>query len=175
MSNIRNLTDLNKRLSALSQITIQNTYKCPICGKEHHVNDCVIIKEEVDRKFLNRTYDRELSTYRTKVYHDNYLVSYYNIRICPQCSKSRKKPYIIVLLLMVVSIIALIIRNVSMLTEKDFGSVIGQVLLVLFCGGFLGLIVLGALSWLIDKTQQIDIEKAKEYNAIVPENIFGNL
>ena len=76
---------------------------------------------------------------------------------------------------MVVSIIALIIRNVSMLTEKDFGSVIGQVLLVLFCGGFLGLIVLGALSWLIDKTQQIDIEKAKEYNAIVPENIFDNL
>ena len=50
MSNIRNLTDLNKRLSALSQITIQTTYKCPICGKEHHVNDCVIIKEEVDSR-----------------------------------------------------------------------------------------------------------------------------
>ena len=162
-------------MSALSQFTYKTTYKCPICGKEHHVNDCVIIKEDVDRKFLNRTYDRELSTYRTKVYHENYLVSYYNIRICPQCSKSRKKPYKIALLLVVASIIALIIRNVSMLAEKDFGSVISIVLLDLFCGGFLGLIVLGALTWLIGKTQPIDIEKAKEYNAIVPENIFDNL
>lgn len=174
MNNLQDLEDMSNRLSALSQFTIQTSYRCPICGKEHSVNDCVIIKEEVDRKFLNRTYDRELSTYRTKVYHDNYLVSYYNIRICPQCSKNRIKPYTIVLLIVLVSIIALIIRNVSMLPEKDFGSVIDQVLLVLLCGGFLGLFVFGALSWLIGKTQTIDIEKAREYNAIIPENLFDN-
>lgn len=174
MRNIHDFEDLSNRLSALSQLTIQTSYRCPICGKEHSVNDCVIIKEEVSRKFLNRTYDRELSTYRTKVYHDNYLVSYYNIRICPQCLKNRKKPYKIVLLLVAASIIAMIIRNVSMLPEKDFGSVIGPVLLVLFCGGILGLIVFGVIMWLIGQTQTIDIEKAKEYNAIVPENLFDN-
>lgn len=65
------------------------TYKCPICGKEHALDDCIIVKEKINRKFLNRTYDSQLSTYRTKVFKDIYLVSYYNIRICPKCAKKK--------------------------------------------------------------------------------------
>jgi hypothetical protein len=63
---------------------LTSTYKCPICGEEHNSKDCVIIKQEIDRKFLNRKRNNELSTYRLKVYEENYLVKYYNIRICPK-------------------------------------------------------------------------------------------
>lgn len=164
MGKMRNLDDLSAVVP--SQFTRQTSYKCPVCGKEHNLNECVIIREEVGRKFLNRTYDRQLSTYRTKVYHDNYLVSYYNIRICPHCAKKRRAPYTVVISLIAASIIALMVRNVSMLDEKDFGNIIGQIFLVLFCGGFLGLIILVVSSLIIQQSQTIDIEKAKEYNAI---------
>jgi len=154
---------------------IKTTYKCPICGKEHDLDDCVIVKEETKRKFLNRTYNSQLSTYRTKIYEDHYLVSYYNIRTCPKCAKQRRIPYLCSLALFVIALIALMIRNVTMIPEKDFGSIIGQILLVLFCGGLLGLLVLSGLCWLIKQIQTIDIDRAKEYNAIAPGDSFLEL
>ena len=137
MLNWEKIGDLSKFVSVFEHFSYPNTYKCPICGKEHKLDDCIIVQEETDRKFLKRTYDRQLSTYRTKVYQDHYLVSYYNIRICPKCAKKRRVPYLIILTLFIISLVALMIRNVIMLPEKDFGSIIGQILLVLFGGGLL--------------------------------------
>lgn len=37
---------------------------------------------------------------------------------------------------------------------------------MLFCGGFLGVFILGGSAWIVEQFQKIDIEKAKEYNAI---------
>lgn len=142
------------------------TYKCPICGKEHALDDCIIVKEKNNRKFLNRTYDSQLSTYRTKVFKDIYLVSYYNIRICPKCAKKRHIPYVIIHALFIIALVALMIRNVVMSDLNDFGSIISGILLVLFCGGFLGVFILGGSAWIVEQFQKIDIEKAKEYNAI---------
>ena len=175
MFNFDDLEDFSNIDSVLSHIIPSKTYKCPICGKEHNLDDCVIIKEETGRRFLKRTFDRQLSTYRTKVYQDHYLVSYYNIRICPKCGKKRNIPYLIISVLFIIILVALMIRNTIMLPEKDFGIIIGQIILVLLGGGFLGLVILGGLAWLIQQCQKIDIEKAKENNAIVPSNSFMEL
>ena len=49
-------------------------------------------------------------------------------------------------------------------------SNIGMILLVLFGGGILGLFIYSGLAWFVQQCQTIDIEKAKENNAIVPVN-----
>lgn len=154
---------------------MNNTYKCPTCGELHNLDDCIIVKYETGRQFLKRTYDRQISTYRTKVYQDHYLVSYYNIRICPKCAKKRRMPYLIILILLVLPLVALMIRNVGMLPDRDLGNIIGQILLVLFGGGFLCLLVFGGLTWVIQQFQTIDIDKAKENNAIAPTDTIFEL
>ena len=156
-------------------LRINNTYKCPICGVQHNLDDCVIVKEETNRQFLKRTYDRQLSTYRTKVYQDHYWVSYYNIRICPKCARKRRIPYLIILILLALSFVVLMIRNVIMLPNKNFGNIIEQLFLVLFGGAFLGSLVFGGLTWIIQQFQTIDIDKAKENNAIAPADTVFEL
>lgn len=170
LDNMLNLERIDNLSNFTSGLNLSDTYKCPICGKEHKLDDCIIVKEETDRKFLNRTYDRQLSTYKTKVYQDNYLVSYYNIRICPKCAKERRIPYLIISALIIIALVALMIGGVIMSPEKNFDSNIGMILLVLFGGGLLGLFIYGGLAWIVQQCQTIDIEKAKENNAIVPAN-----
>ncbi len=62
-----------------------------------------------------------------------------------------------------------------MLPNKNFGNIIEQLFLVLFGGAFLGSLVFGGLTWIIQQFQTIDIDKAKENNAIAPADTVFEL
>lgn len=86
------------------------TYVCPICGESHNVDDCVVVNQETERKHLGTTYKGKFG-YKTSVYEKHYLVTSYNIRICPKCAKYRSLPYLCTAILIIIGIIGLLIRK----------------------------------------------------------------
>ena len=148
---------------------LTSNYNCPICGNVHYNNDSVIIKQEINRKFLYRKHNSEMSTYRMKVYDEYYQVSYYNIRICPTCAKKRKVHYYYAALVVVLGIVALMIRNLLQFPNETVGDITNSVFLALIPGGIVGGVIFILICVLIAKSHKIDIEKAKGCNAIVRE------
>lgn len=143
------------------------TYKCPICGERHRIDDCVIVNQEVDRKHTGTT-SSKFGFDRT--YTKHYIVTSYNIRICHKCAKKRALALKIALVVAILAFLGMMVRNIYFLPEKTIGNIIGQFFLVLFCGGFLCLLGFGLLGWVIRQFQEIDIENAKINNAIAPAN-----
>lgn len=86
------------------------TYVCPICGESHNIDDCVVVNQETERKHLGTTYKGKFG-YKTSVYEKHYLVTSYNIRICPKCAKYRSLPYLCTAILIIIGIIGLLIRK----------------------------------------------------------------
>ena len=146
---------------------LTSNYICPLCGKVHYNNDSVIIKQEVDRKFLKRKYNSDMSTYRMKVYDEYYQVSYYNIRICPKCAKKRKAHYYYAALVIVVGIVALLIRNLLLFPNETIGDITNSVFLAIIPGGIIGAFIFFVICFFITKFHEIDIEKARRNNAII--------
>ncbi|MEE1082744.1 MAG: hypothetical protein UH850_03295 [Paludibacteraceae bacterium] len=140
-----------------------NKFKCPICGEIHDIKDCVLIRQNVDKELVGRESRSEMfRTYHVK----HYKVSYYNIRICKACDKSRKMPIKITFGLF---ICAMVFYTVNLINDPNGGLL--NILGLLFAFVFGGCIILGCIFWIIDKCQEIDIEVAKKGNAI-DTNLF---
>ena len=150
------------------EYVLSSSYKCPICGEKHDIKDCVIVKQDTEWKFLNRTRNRELSTYRLRVYDEHYQVKYYNVRVCKKCVSRRKRHYIYAAIVVIIGLISLIIRNLVQFPNENFGDIVNHFLLALIPGGILGAVIYCGLCVIIAKSHQIDVEKAKQNNAIAP-------
>lgn len=140
-------------------------YKCPVCGTEHDLKDCIRIYQQTEKKFICSESRR--INFKTIETTNHYAVKYCCIRICPKCDNRRKWTGIALLTLGVLALIGLLIRNIYM-CDKTFSSIISQIFLVILGGGFLLSLALGVLFFIIEKLQQIDVDRARKYNAIVP-------
>lgn len=161
------------RLASLSNLmTLHTSYKCPVCGEEHKIDDCAIVKQVIKSEYAGRSKTPIFSTYKMKVYEEYHNEYYYNIRICPKCAKSRSKAIYYAICPGILATILIMVNNISKLPEKTAGNVIGQILLALICGGFLGYILFLLIAFVIKKSQTIDIDEAKKNNAIAQNDLI---
>ena len=135
------------------------TFKCPYCGKEHKISeakiDLLITSKHIDTKISGR--------FVTRTYKD----TYYKIRCCEKCLKSKNRIKIsFYALIFIASTIFYSVSHSELLSES-VGSFLGFMLLM-YLLVFLGI---GCLNWLLNKTvYDIDIEEARKNNAIEPHS-----
>lgn len=150
----------NIRLNSLSNFVMLNhisfdKFKCPICGKVHDINDCVLIRQNVDKELIGR----DSQTVMLKTFHVKYYnVKYYNIRICKSCDKSRKKTDKIIFGLLFCAFIVLIVNR--FMTVPNYG------LFGIIAGLLFFFLISGLVFWIVDACRKIDIKIAQKNNAI---------
>lgn len=84
------------RLASLSNfMTLHTSYKCPVCGEEHKIDDCVIVKQVIKSEYAGRSKTPIFSTYKMKVYEEYHNEYYYNIRICPKMREIKVKGHLL--------------------------------------------------------------------------------
>ena len=166
------LSEISRNLEGLLNPKSESRYKCPICGKEHRLHDSVVVKQEVDKTFVNRKYMRHHSNSKTKVFVDTYRVKYYNVRICLKCAKRRNNVHECAAILTIVLIIIMIVRNIFSLVRNELDFV--TFIIISIFALILGALIFICLEWLIGVFQVIDVEKAKKNNAIVTSDIHSD-
>ena len=79
-----------------------------------------------------------------------------------------KRHYIYAAIVVIIGLISLIIRNLVQFPNENFGDIVNHFLLALIPGGILGAVIYCGLCVIIAKSHKIDVEKAKQNNAIAP-------
>lgn len=139
------------------------TFVCPDCGQEIDVNEAEVIKIQTASKHIG-------TEFHGRIIVRTYRNTYYNVRFCKSCAKTRKLTSRVLRVIMFI-IIPLCFGVVLSVCEPDRGI-----------GGFFGAI-LGAefLCWLvymiwklITMGYSIDINHAARCNALAPGDSFSS-
>ena len=132
-------------------------YKCPYCGKEHEINDCVVEKILAKSKHIS-------TKYRSRLVIRTYRDSYYYVRVCHKCHKKKKITLYTLQVLFFVVCPILYTLHYFKTSNNGIGNYLGVILCVYFLCYLIYLIVGSLIAYTMFP---INFEKANKDNAIL--------